>query len=126
LTISAANAIRIGDRTHQDFGAKAVFDNLNALAACVATQACLDPDSPYKINRTQAIDKIKRQLGRGLLGVAVTARRIKPVIEELALNLQKFVPHRARPRPHRPKPHLSHAYKTPESVRICHKSNTTH
>lgn len=51
----------------QDFGAKAVFDNLNALAAYVATEALIDPDSSYKINRTQAIDKIKRQIGRWLL-----------------------------------------------------------
>ncbi len=51
----------------QDFGAKAVLDNLNALAAYVATDAHLDPESSYKINRTLAIDTIKRQLGRWLL-----------------------------------------------------------
>jgi hypothetical protein len=33
---------------NQDFGAKVIFDNLNALAAYVATDAHLDPDSPYK------------------------------------------------------------------------------
>lgn len=96
----------------QDFGAKALCDNLNALAAYVATDACLDPDSPYKINRTQAFDKIKRQLGRWLLVFThVTARHLKPVLEELAKNLQKFAPQRARPRPGGPKPHRHHAYK---------------
>jgi hypothetical protein len=96
----------------QDFGAKALCDNLNALAAYVATDACLDPDSPYKINRTLAFDKIKRQLGRWLLILPrLTARHLKPVLEELAKNLQKFVPARARPRPGGPKPHRHHAYK---------------
>lgn len=95
----------------QDFGAKAVCDNLNALAAYVATDACLDPDSPYKINRTQAFDKIKRQLGRWLLAAAATLRRVKALIQELAMNLQKFIPDRSQPRPHRPKPHRFHAYK---------------
>jgi len=95
----------------QDFGAKAVCDNLNALAAYVATDACLNPESPYKINRTQAIDKIKRQIGRWLLRATATTRRLKPIIEDLALNLQKFVPDRSRPRKPRPKPHRSHAYK---------------
>lgn len=95
----------------QDFGAKAVCDNLNALAAYAATEACLDPDSPYKINRTQAFDKIKRQLGRWLLAATATARRLKPVIAELAMNLQKLIPDRAQPRKPQRKPHRSHAYK---------------
>jgi hypothetical protein len=95
----------------QDFGAKAVFDNLNALAAYVATEAHLDPESLYKINRTLAIDKIKRQLGRWLLAAQATTRRLKPLLAEIALNLQKFVPDRSQPRKPQPKPHLSHAYK---------------
>lgn len=95
----------------QDFGAKAVFDNLNALAAYVATQAFLDPGSSYKINRTLAIDKIKRQIGRWLLMASATTRRLIPLLEEIALNRQKFVPDRSRPRKPQPKPHLSQAYK---------------
>ena len=95
----------------QDFGAKAVCDNLNALAAYVATDAHLDPESSYKINRTLAFDKIKRQLGRWLLAAQATTRRLKPLLEEIALNLQKFVPDRSQPRKHQRKPHLSHAYK---------------
>ena len=95
----------------QDFGAKAVFDNLNALAAHVATNTLLDPGSTYKINRTLEIDKIKRQIGRWLLAATATTRRLKPILEEIALNLQKFVPNRSQPRKPQPKPHLSHAYK---------------
>lgn len=95
----------------QDFGAKAVCDNLNALAAYVATDACLDSDSDYKINRTQAFDKIKRQLGRWLLLAKATIRRVQAVLKELAKNLQKFVPDRAQPRHQKTKPHASFAYK---------------
>jgi hypothetical protein len=68
----------------QDFGAKAVFDNLNALAAYVATDALWIPESSYKINRTLAIDKIKRQIGRWLLAAPATTRRLKPLLEEIA------------------------------------------
>jgi hypothetical protein len=95
----------------QDFGAKAVSDNINALAAYVAADACLDPDSPYKINRTLAFDKIKRHVGRWLLRATATTRRLKPILEELTLNLQKFIPDRSQPRKPQPKPHRSHAYK---------------
>lgn len=95
----------------QDFGAKAVYDNLAALAAWVATEEHLPDDSPYKINRTQAIDKIKRYLGRWLLLAASGLRGLRAVLNEIAMNVQKFVPNRSRPRPHRPKPHRSHAYK---------------
>jgi hypothetical protein len=95
----------------QDFGAKAVCDNLNALAAYAATDACLDPDSDAKINRTQAFDKIKRQLGRWLLRAKATVRNVKAVLKELAKNLQYFVPDRLRPRDQKVKPHGHFAYK---------------
>ena len=95
----------------QDFGAKAIFDNLNALAAYVATHALLDPGSSYKVNRTLAIDKIKRHIGRWLLMATATTRRLKPILREIALNLQKFVPDRSQPRKSQPKPHLAHASK---------------
>ncbi len=96
---------------NQDFGAKAVFDNLNALAAYVATEAHLDPSSDWKINRTLMIDKIKRQIGRWLLAAGATTRRLRPLIQEIAANLQKFVAGRSKPRTPQRKPHRSHAYK---------------
>ena len=36
----------------------------------------------------------------------------RAVHTEIVLNLQIFIPNRNRPRPIRPKPHKSHAYKT--------------
>lgn len=96
---------------NQDFGAKAVFDNLNALAAYVATEAHLDPNSDWKINRTLMIDKIKRQIGRWLLAAGATTRRLRPLIQEIAANRQKFVAGRSKPRTPQRKPHRSHAYK---------------
>ena len=96
---------------NQDFGAKVIFDNLNALAAYVATDAHLDPDSPYKINRTQAIQKIKEKVGRWLLAGAATTRQLKSLMKEIAMDLQKLVPERTNPHHPQPKPHRSHAYK---------------
>lgn len=96
----------------QDFGAKAVCDNLNALAVCAAENAYLDADSPCKINRTVAFDKIKRQIGRWLLMTKATVRSVKALLADLALNLQQFVPERARPRVHRRKSHRFFAYKS--------------
>lgn len=65
----------------QDFGAKAVCDNLNALAVYVAADGRLDPDSPYKINRTMSFDKIKRQIGRWLLLAKATTRYVNIVLK---------------------------------------------
>jgi len=70
------------------------------------------------LHRTLEIDKIKRQIGRWLLAATATTRRLKHILEEIALNLQKFVPNRSQPRKPQPKPHLSHAYK-----RLCIYAN---
>jgi len=64
----------------------------------------------YKINRTLEIDKIERQIGRWLLAATTTTRRLTPILAEIALNHQKFVPNRSQPRKPQPKPRLSHAY----------------
>ena len=63
-----------------------MVDSLNALATYVATDAHLDPDSPYQINRTLAIYKIRRQIGRWLLAAGGTRRRLKPLIHEMGAN----------------------------------------
>lgn len=96
---------------NQDFGAKALFDNLDALAAYVATEAHLGPDSDWKINRTLMIDKIKPQIDRWPLAAGATTRRLKPLIQEIAANLQKFVAGRSKPRTPQRKPHRAQAYK---------------
>ena len=77
----------------------------------MATDACLDPGSDTQINRTQAFDKLKRQLGRGLLRAKATVRNVKAVLKELAKNVQYFVPDRLRPRDQKIKPHGHFAYK---------------
>lgn len=50
----------------QEVSGEAVFDNLDALTAYVATEAHLDPASLFPINRTLAFafDKVIRQMGR--------------------------------------------------------------
>ena len=95
----------------QDFGAKAICENLNALAAYVASEAYLGAASTARINRTQAFDKIKRQRGRGLLRAEASVRNIRAALREIARNSQNFVPDRHIPRHQKIKPHRFFAYK---------------
>jgi len=96
----------------QDTGAKMVCDNLNALAAYLASEQHLAPDSPWRVNRAIAFCHLRRLLPRVLAGVvAMTSRLAAALFAEIAANLQKFMPNRSRPRPVRPKPHKAHAYK---------------
>ena len=96
----------------QDVGARLVCDNLNALAVYLATDHLIPTDSPWRINRTQAFSHPRRLLPRILSGrMRASARLVADLFSEIALNLQKFIPNRSRPRPVRPKPHKSHAYK---------------
>ena len=96
----------------QDVGAKMVCDNLNALAAYLATEQRIAPDSPWRVNRTIAFSHLRRLLPRVLAGVVrMSARIATELFSEITKNLQKFIPGRSRPRPSRPKPHKSHAYK---------------
>jgi hypothetical protein len=97
----------------QDVGAKAVCDNLNALAVYLASdkQFLLDVIS-CRINRTATFSLIKPQIGRWLLKSCAPALSIPRLFSELLLNLQKFIPLRSRPRNFPPrKPHRAFAYK---------------
>jgi len=97
----------------QDVGAKMVCDNLNALAAYLATEHLIAPDSPWRINRTITFCHLRRLLPRVLAGVVcMSARLVTELFCEITKNLQQFISGRSRPRPSRPKPHKSHAYKT--------------
>jgi hypothetical protein len=97
----------------QDVGAKMLCDNLNALAVYLATEHLIAPDSPWRINRTLAFSHLRRLLPQVLTGrLRLTSRIVAALFSEIVLNLQKFIPNRNRPRPIRPKPHKSHAYKT--------------
>jgi Transposase DDE domain len=96
----------------QDVGARMVCDNLNALAVYLATDHLIPTDSPWRINRTQAFSHLRRLLPRILSGrMRASARLVADLFSEIVLNLQKFIPNRSRPRPVRPKPHKSYAYK---------------
>lgn len=96
----------------QDTGAKMVCDNLNALAAYLASAQHLAADSPWRVNRAIAFSHLRRLLPRVLAGVvSMTVRLAAALFAEIAANLQKFMPHRSRPRTVRPKPHKAHAYK---------------
>lgn len=97
----------------QDVGAKMVCDNLNALAAYLATEQLIESDSPWRVNRTIAFSHLRRLLPRVLAGVIrMTVRMAAELFSEITQNLQKFISGRSRPRPIRQKPHKSHAYKT--------------
>ena len=97
----------------QDFGAKAICDNLNAFAAWLAhdRQHTSSSEKSYKVNRTQAFNQIKRVMGRWLLKALPSCAAITRVLREIARNLQRYVPGRQQPRPHHPKPHKHFAYK---------------
>ena len=95
----------------QDFGAKAVCDNLAALAAACAAERHLAPDADWRINRTLGFNTLRRILPRALVTAVLSPRIVAEVLAEIALNLQKFIPGRCRPRRHRDKPHKFHAYK---------------
>ena len=88
------------------------FINLNALAAYLASAQHLAADSPWRVNRAIAFSHLRRLLPRVLAGVvSMTVRLAAALFAEIAANLQKFMPHRSRPRTVRPKPHKAHAYK---------------
>jgi len=95
----------------QDFGAKVLADNLNALAVLEATAIGKIPDS-YKLNRTYAFAHLKRCLPRWLLVSLPTCSQVMSVFEELANNLIRIVQGATKPRPVHPKPHRKHAYKS--------------
>lgn len=97
----------------QDFGAKAICDNLVSLAAWLAHDGKPpeDPNKLYKVNRTLALGTLKPHIGRWLLRAIPIARKIATPFGEIRKNLQRLRPGRQQPRPRRPKRHLSHAYK---------------
>lgn len=89
----------------QDFGAKAVCDNLAALAAWCAAERHLEPDSAWRINRAAGFSVLRRILPRALVSAAVSKRVVAEVLAQIALNVQKFIPERHRPQSARDKPH---------------------
>lgn len=96
----------------QDFGAKMVCDNLNAIAVWLANDDHLNlSENGYKVNRTLAFNTLKVQLGRWLLKALPTIRNVAAALNQIVKNLQLFRPGRQQPRPQRTKPHKYHAIK---------------
>ena len=97
----------------QDFGAKVVCDNLNALAVWLAHDDDLNlSEDCYKVNRTMTFNTLKVKIGRWLLKVLpASARTLATVFKEIIKNLQQFRAGREQPRPQHTKPHKHHAIK---------------
>lgn len=99
----------------QDFGAKLLCDNLNALAVYAANPPndTLTPQQTHgQPNRTYAIALLKRHLPRWLLGQLPSLETLLALFAELLQHAVRFVPGLSKPRPKRPKPHLHFAYKS--------------
>jgi hypothetical protein len=100
----------------QDFGAKLVCDNLNALAIyaaqCPEQTDSLDPAVHYKPNRTYGFALLKRWLPRWLMNRLPDIKTLLAIFDELLTHVIRFIPGKSKPRPKRPKPHLHHAYKS--------------
>jgi Transposase DDE domain len=100
----------------QDFGAKLVSDNLNALAIYAAQRPentdPPDADVHYKPNRTYGFALLKRWLPRWLMHRLPDINTLLAVFDELLAHVIRFVPGKSKPRPKHPKPHLHHAYKS--------------
>ena len=106
----------------QDFGAKLVCDNLNALAVYAAAPEPMArpggkpaPDGKprlYKINRTYGFATLKRSLPRWLLQALPSPDDLIGLFEQLLKNLIRYVPGASKPRKKSPKPHKHIAYKS--------------
>lgn len=95
----------------QDFAAKILADNLDALTVKEAAEHNGIPDD-YKINRTYAFAHLKRCLPRWVLDALPETTQLSSTLAELAKNLIRFLPGASKPRPEHPKPHRKHAYKS--------------
>jgi hypothetical protein len=100
----------------QDFGAKLLCDNLNALAihaaAAPVTREGSNTLRTYKINRTASFGLLKSRWQRWLVNALPSFNEIAEVLAELIKNLVAVLPGATKPRPIRPKPHRHFAYKS--------------
>ena len=80
----------------QDFGAKVLCDNLNALAVHAASES-LDPNlcARYFINRGDTFSRLKRTLGRWLLQGLDALDNLATVFNELIKNRVQIKPNRS-------------------------------
>ena len=71
----------------------------------------LATDAAGGTHRALAFNVLRRILPRALVTATLSARIVAEVLTQIALNVQRFVPERQRPRTPRDKPHKFHAYK---------------
>ena len=95
----------------QDFGAKILADNLHALTVREAAERDPLPEN-RKINRTYAVAHLRRRLPCWLLLGIPQGPSLQTLLSTLRRHLVPFKPGASKPRPERPKPHCSHAYKS--------------
>ena len=100
----------------QDFGAKVLCHNLNALAVYAAAPEPIrrqgQTSCVYTINRTYGFAALKRRLPRWLLLQLPSLHDLARLFKQLLKNLVGYVPGASKPRPKRPKPHRHTAYKS--------------
>jgi hypothetical protein len=100
----------------QDFGAKVLCDNLNALAIHAAAPELIISKAgagrTYKINRTHSFGLLKSRWQRWLAQALPTLEEIASLLAELLRNLVAFIPGASKPRNSRHKPHRHFAYKS--------------
>ena len=100
----------------QDFGAKVLCDNLNALAVYAAAPEPIrrhgHTSRVYKINRTYGFAALKRCLPRWLLLQLPSLPDLARLFQQLLKNLVGYVPGASKPRPKGHKPHRHSAYKS--------------
>jgi hypothetical protein len=100
----------------QDFGAKVLCDNLNALAIHAAAPELIISKAgagrTYKINRTHSFGLLKSRWQRWLVQALPTLEEIASLLAELLRNLVAFIPGASKPRNSRHNPHRHFAYKS--------------
>jgi len=98
----------------QDFGAKMLCDNLNALVVYCATDHTeeFDNESGYRINRNYAFSHLKTCLSRWILKALPSVNQVISIFNELSKNLIRFIKNASKPRPKQSKPHKHQAYKS--------------
>ena len=101
----------------QDFGAKVVCDNLNALAAHAAAPKPVarpggQPSPLYKINRSYTFGALKSRFQQWLTGALPVLAELAEVLAQSLKNLVACHPGASILRPDRPKVHRYIAYKS--------------
>jgi hypothetical protein len=105
----------------QDFGAKLLCDNLNALAVYAAAPEPItrsgkptptENPSLYKVNRTYGFAALKRSLPLWFLQALPSPEDLIRLFAQLLKNVVRYIPGASKPRTKSTKPHRHIAYKS--------------